>query len=159
MESMSTKKYGEDEKTDWVYRIDADHMRASVFLIADGVVPSNKMQGYVLRRLLRRVIFQSQKLTSHKDFLADVAKVIIEQYGDYYTHLHIASDKILAEISAEEEKFNRTLDKGLREMEKMYEKNDQKLRDADLEMLYQSYGVPKELATEIAKERTWSVTQ
>lgn len=159
MESMSTKKYGEDEKTNWVYRIDADHMRASVFLIADGVVPSNKMQGYVLRRLLRRVIFQSQKLTSHKDFLADVAKVIIEQYGDYYTHLHTASDKIIAEISAEEEKFNRTLDKGLREMEKMYEKNGSKLREADLKMLYQSYGVPKELATEIAKERTWSVTQ
>ena len=157
IESMSTKKYGEDEKTDWVYRIDADHMRAAVFLIADGVVPSNKMQGYVLRRLLRRVIFQSQKLTSHKNFLAEVAKVIINEYGGYYTHLHKSSDKILEGISAEEEKFNRTLDKGLREMEKMYEKNGQKLREVDLEMLYQSYGVPKELATEIAKERNWQV--
>ncbi len=155
IETMATSKYGTKNEIDRVYRIDADHLRAAVFLIADGVIPGNKMQGYVLRRLLRRVIFQSQKLTSHKNFLADVAKVIIEQYGDYYKHLLGASDKIVAEISAEEEKFNRTLDKGLREMEKMYEKNGFKLREADLEMLYQSYGVPEELATEIAKERSW----
>ncbi len=159
IEAMSSTKYGDNEKADWVYRIDADHLRAAVFLIADGVVPSNKMQGYVLRRLLRRVIFQSQKLTTHKNFLADVAKVIIDQYGDYYKHLHSARDKIIAEISVEEEKFNRTLDKGLKEMEKMYGKNGLKLREADLEMLYQSYGVPKELATEIAKERGWDVGQ
>ena len=153
IEAMANKKFGEDEAMDKVYRIDADHMRAAVFLIADGVVPGNKMQGYVLRRLLRRVIFQSQKLTSHKNFLPEVAQVVIDEYSGYYNHLKTAQKTIIDEISAEEEKFNRTLDKGLRELEKMYEKNNRQLRDADLEFLYQSYGVPKELAIEIAKDR------
>lgn len=155
IESMSTKKYGDDAITDWVYRIDADHLRASVFLIADGVTPGNKMQGYVLRRLLRRVIFQSKKLEVPKNFLADVARVIVDEYGDYYKHLQSARGRIINEISAEEEKFNRTLEKGLKEMEKMYEKNNQTLRESDLKMLYESYGVPNELGKEIAKERNW----
>ncbi|MFA5776576.1 MAG: alanine--tRNA ligase-related protein [Patescibacteria group bacterium] len=155
IESMSTTKYGDGAVTDWVYRIDADHIRASVFLIADGVTPSNKMQGYVLRRLLRRIIFQSRKLGIPQNSLADVAKVVIDKYGDYYKHLQNARDKIIAEISAEEEKFNKTLEKGLKEMEKMYEKNGQKLNDGQLENLYQTYGVPKELSQEICKERGW----
>lgn len=158
IESMSTKEYGDGELTDWVYRIDADHLRAAVFLIADGVTPGNKMQSYVLRRLLRRVVFQSRKLKVPTNFLAEVAKVIIDEYGGYYTHLQNARDTIIAEISAEEEKFNKTLEKGLKEMEKMYEKNNHKLNSDQLEMLYQSYGVPKELAQEICKERNWEVS-
>ena len=155
IESLSTKKYGDGGVTDWVYKISADHLRASVFLIADGVTPSNKMQGYVLRRLLRRVIFQSRKLEASKNFLAEVAKVIVDEYEDYYRHLQGARDKIIAEISAEEEKFNTTLEKGLKEMEKIYEKSSQKLNGDQLEMLYQTYGVPKELVAEICKERGW----
>jgi len=111
IESMSSIKYGDGVITDWVYKIDADHLRAAVFLIADGVTPSNKMQGYVLRRLLRRVIFQSKKLEVPKNFLAEVAKAIVDEYGDYYKHLQGAREKIIAEISVEEEKFNKTLAK------------------------------------------------
>jgi alanyl-tRNA synthetase len=155
IESMATKKYGETELTDRVYKICADHLRASVFLLADGVTPSNKMQGYVLRRLLRRVIFQSAKLNVTHTLLADVAQVVIETYGDYYQHLHAARATILAELSAEEARFNATLEKGLKEMEKLYEKNGQTLTGAQVELLYQTYGVPKELATEICAERGW----
>lgn len=157
IESLSTKKYGESEATDRVYKICADHIRASVFLIADGVTPSNKMQGYVLRRLLRRVIFQARKLEVSKTFLAEVAKIVIDQYGDYYTHLQTAQEKILGEISGEEAKFNTTLEKGLKELEKLAEKNGQRLNVDQVEMLYQTYGVPKELAQEICKERGWII--
>lgn len=153
IESMANKKFGENEVTDKVYRIDADHMRAAVFLIADGVVPGNKMQGYVLRRLLRRVIFQSQKLTSHKNFLPEVAQVVIDEYSGYYKHLKTAQETIIDEISAEEEKFNRTLDKGLRELEKICERNNGFVGSTDFKLLYESYGVPTELGQEIAKER------
>lgn len=153
IESMSDKKFGDGEITDKAYRISADHMRAAVFLIADGVLPGNKMQGYVLRRLLRRVIFQSQKLTSHKNFLPEIAQVIIDEYSDYYIHLKTMERVVVDEISAEEEKFNRTLDKGLRELEKMRDKNNGVVNSADLKFLYESYGVPVELGREIAKER------
>jgi len=155
IEAAASTKYGDSSEIDWVYRIISDHMRSAVFLVADGVIPSNKMQGYVLRRLLRRVIFQSKKLNTTKNFLADVAKVVINEYGDYYKHLQSAQSTIINEISAEEEKFNKTLEKGLKEMEKIYARGNKSLNSNQLENLYQTYGVPKELSREICKEKGW----
>lgn len=157
IEALSTKKYGVDDAADWIYKICADHLRGSVFLIADGVIPSNKLQGYVLRKLLRRVIFQSRKIGVAQNFLAEVAEIIIDLYKGHYTHLEKNRQIIVKEISAEEERFNKTLVKGLKEMEQIARENTQKFSSDQVEFLYQTYGVPKELAQEICKERGWKI--
>jgi len=157
IESLSRVKYKTSPELDWVYKICADHLRAAVFLIADGVTPSNKMQGYVLRRLLRRVIFQSRKLEISQNLLASVAEVFINEYSDYYKHLVVKKKVIVDEIMAEEERFTNTLSKGLKELEKMYEKTNNTLDTGQLEILYQTYGVPKELTQEICRERGWTL--
>ncbi|MBU1970318.1 hypothetical protein KJ605_00865 [Patescibacteria group bacterium] len=157
IETLTQSKYGETAAVDWVYRITADHMRAAVFLMADGVVPGNKLQGYVLRRLLRRVIFQSQKLNSPHNFLAEVAQVVINEYGSYYRQLQKAGPGIISQLSEEEAKFKRTLDKGLKEMEKLAVKSNRQLNSEQLELLYQTYGVPQELTKEICQEKGWTL--
>lgn len=156
LQDFSKVEFGKEEESDKIYRICADHIRAAVFLIADGVVPSNKMQGYVLRRLLRRIIFQSQKLVGNQGVLDKLATVVIQVYGDYYEHLISSQEKIINEIITEEEKFKRTLQNGLVEMQKINEREGG-LDESKINLLYESYGVPKELTMEIARERGYVI--
>ena len=124
-------------------RIVADHIRSAVFMIADGVIPSNTDRGYILRRILRRAVRYTDVLGMAQDSLNQIAGVIINKYGDIYTNLKDNSSIIKNEISKEEKKFRETLEKGLREFEKGRDPFD----------LYQSFGFPIELAEELAKER------
>ncbi|MEK6817663.1 MAG: alanine--tRNA ligase-related protein, partial [Nanoarchaeota archaeon] len=106
IEHLSGKKYKGNEK---VMRIIADHIKAAVFIIADGIVPGNKEQGYVLRRLIRRAIFQGRDLKI-RNFISKIAKPVFEIYKDY----KFDKEKILEELEKEENKFLETLEKGIK---------------------------------------------
>lgn len=133
-------------KDDRIERIIADHIRTSVFMIGDGVVPSNTGRGYVLRRILRRVVrFKDTiKLDLNLENLIDI---VIKKYGDFYTELKENEALIKEEIKKEENKFKQTLEKGLKEFEK----------GTDPFVLFSTYGFPIELTEEIAKERSLKI--
>ena len=146
IEKISGKKYGEFKKE---MRIIADHIKAAVFIIADGIIPSNTEQGYVLRKLIRRTIVQGRKLNLNH-FVSKIAEPVFEIYDDY-KHLQKNKNKILEELKKEENKFLETLDKGIELAMKMARKN-MTLSGKDSFLLYQSYGIPPEVIDEIVEE-------
>ena len=143
-------------------RIIADHVRTSVFISADpaGVKPSNVGQGYILRRLIRRMIRHAKKLNIDisSDWEQRLAKLIIQKYKKYYGELSENENVVLEVLKNEKEKFNRTLEKGLREFEKVASKNDN-IDGQTAFHLYDTYGFPIELTMELAKERNMSVDE
>ena len=143
-------------------RIIADHVRTSVFISADpaGVKPSNVGQGYILRRLIRRMIRHAKKLNIDisSDWEQRLAKLIIQKYKKYYSELSENENVVLEVLKNEKEKFNRTLEKGLREFEKVAFKNDN-IDGQTAFHLYDTYGFPIELTIELAKERNMSVDE
>ena len=130
-------------------RIVVDHLRSAVFLISDGVVPSNVERGYVLRRLIRRAIRHANLLEIKEDFLEKVAKTFIEIYGGFYPNLVEFLDSIVENLKAEEQKFKSTLTKGLASFQKI--KGDVSGKAAF--DLYQNFGFPIELTLDLAKEQ------
>jgi len=143
LEKISGKKYNENKKE---FRIIVDHTRGACFLIADGVLPSNIEQGYILRRILRRTIRYGKLLNLPDNFLQIVSQKIIEEYKDIYPELK--KENIIGVIGEEQEKFEKTLEKGLKEFEKLKSITGEKAFD-----LYQTYGFPLELTEELAKEK------
>ncbi len=141
-------------------RIIADHIRAANFLIADGVLPSNMAQGYILRRLLRRAIRHGLILNLDKNFLIPLSQKVIEIYKEFYPELSIKNNDILTVIEKEEEKFRKTLKNGLRELEKILKtRTDKIISGNDAFYLYESYGFPMELTRELATERGFSIDE
>lgn len=135
------------------FRVIADHVRAATFVVGDprGVAPSNVGQGYIVRRLLRRAMREGRRLGIKDAFLGQMAQVIIDTYGDAYPELVENKEKILTELSREEEKFGKTLEKGLREFEKMMGKGSLSADEAF--QLFSTYGFPLELTEELLLER------
>ncbi len=135
-------------------RIIADHIRAVVFVLADekGIVPSNVEQGYVLRRLIRRAVRHGRLLGIENRFCREIAKKVVEIYGNEWPELVKNSGSIFKEIEAEEEKFAKVLDQGVKAFEKIFKKQG-KISANDAFLLYQSYGFPLEMTVEIAKEK------
>ena len=156
IESIGSGKYGADEETTKAIRIVADHIRTSVFMIGDekGVACSNVDQGYILRRLLRRAVRFAKKLDIEIGKLTVVAEAVIEEYKDVYPELEINRDRIVNEITAEEERFERTLQGGIKEFEKLchYLVGDTISGKASFK-LYDTYGFPIEMTVELAKEK------
>ena len=143
-------------------RIIADHLRTSVFISADyaGVKPSNVGQGYILRRLIRRPIRHAKKLgiDISSNWEEEIATLIISKYEKYYNELIDNKNVVLEVLKNEKEKFNRTLEKGLREFEKVTKDN----KDIDATTafkLYDTYGFPIELTVELAEERNINVDE
>lgn len=132
-------------------RIIADHIRASVFLISDGVFPSNTDQGYVLRRLLRRSIVNADTIHLPPKTLSKLAESVINMYADVYPNLREKQEIIKSTLEEEETKFRDTLEKGMREFEKRIADNC--LSGADAFVLFSSYGFPFEITAELAQER------
>jgi len=145
IEEISQKKYTENLKA---FRIIADHVRASTFVISQGVIPSNKLQGYVLRRLIRRSIRFGKVLGIHKPFLSEICKSVISTYKRRYPILMKKKKEILNILTQEENKFTLSLKKGLKEIE-----NIKKLNGKNAFYLYETYGFPLELTEEIAGEK------
>ena len=148
IEKLSGQKYEEDTRS---FRIIADHVRSAVFLLGDGVIPSNKDQGYVLRRLIRRAIRFGKQLGIENDFVTALAKPTISYYGLDYRELQKKEDFILAELTKEESNFSKTLTKGLREFNKAADSRN--LDEETAFKLFSTYGFPIEMTLELAKER------
>ena len=145
-------------------RIVAEHLRASTFLIGDGVKPSNVDQGYVLRRLIRRAVREARKLGITEIFTAKVADVIIAEYSEFYPVLKEKADFIKEELTREEEQFAKTLENGTREFNKLVDKIpptvERKVISGRMAFnLYETYGFPLELTIEMAKERGFQVDE
>jgi len=158
IEEISGRKYSE-VKNKKPMRVIADHLRAATFIIADGVSPSNVEQGYVLRRLIRRAIRYGRALQLNEVFTPKVVEIVIEVMSDVYPELQSNKAVIFKLLSTEEEKFSRTLNKGLREFEKLLEEigKERVLPGSKVFFLYETYGFPIELTEELAKEKGISI--
>ncbi len=151
LENLSGKKYAKEQKA---IRIIADHIRASVFILGEDnfVAPSNVDRGYILRRLIRRSVRYGKLLGLKEAFTVGIAKEVINIYGDSFPELGRNHDRICLELEKEEEKFEKTLETGLKELEKMAVES-KLISGKDAFLLFQSYGFPLEMTEELASEK------
>lgn len=157
---LSGKEYQSDAETTKAFRIIADHMRTSTFIMGDdrGVSPSNVDQGYVLRRLIRRAVRYGMGIGMPDGFTGEVAKVIIEQYKDVYPELKRNEKFVLEQLALEESRFARTLKQGNREFDKLAEKvQNGQIDGLSAFHLYDTYGFPVEMTQELARDRGLTV--
>jgi alanyl-tRNA synthetase len=143
LSGLTYGKDGKDGKATFAMRVILDHVRAAMFLIADNVIPSNKDQGYFVRRLLRRAVRFAREINLTAGFMDMIIASYVDTYKVQYPHLGIGKEKIVAEVRTEEEKFRKTLDHGLKEFEK----------GVDPFILATTYGFPIELTEELAAEK------
>ncbi len=152
--------YGESEKTDVSLRVITDHIRSTVMMISDGVLPSNEGRGYVLRRLLRRAARHGRLLGIEDTFLYKVAETVIRESGDAYPALKEKRDYIIKIITIEEENFARTIDQGLALLENMIKNcSGSELSGEDAFKLSDTFGFPFDLTKEILEERGMTVSE
>ncbi len=177
IEKTSGIKYGEDTESTKSMRIIADHTRTSVMLIGDinGIVPSNVGAGYILRRIIRRAVRHAKKINLDLNEIINVAKIFIEKvYNEAYPLLIEKEEYILAEIKKEMDKFNKALEQGLREFDKVVNGIERKnqfmasqpgfvaetqINGKSAFRLYDTFGFPIELTIEMAKERGLGVDE
>ena len=150
--------YKQSEKTDISLRIITDHARCVSFLISDGVIPGNEGRSYVLRMILRRALRHGKILGMELPFLYKLVDVIIENYGKAYPELIQNRQKIIDTIKAEEERFNKTLDRGYKLLEDFIE-NKKDIDGENAFRLYDTFGFPLELTKEIAEENGLKVDE
>lgn len=145
IEKISNKKYQDEPKA---FRIIADHIRSAVFIIADGVQPSNKEAGYVLRRLIRRAIRQGKLLGIETNFVSQIAQAVVANKDNYAgIYPEIENPKVLEVLSLEESRFRKTLNNGLREIQKLIDRQ-KSISGKEAFTLYESFGFPVELIQE-----------
>ncbi|MDD5253931.1 MAG: alanine--tRNA ligase [Candidatus Nanoarchaeia archaeon] len=144
-------------------RIVADHLRGSVFLICDGVRPSNVEQGYILRRILRKSISYLNLLGGKGDEIIDLVEFIIDKYEGRYKELGKNKGEIIGVITEEKDKFQRSLDKGFIEIEKLIRetknKKSKRLPTKEIFQLYDTYGFPVEITKELASKEKLDVDE
>ena len=144
LQTLSSKQYEDYTES---MRVIADHLRAATFLAVDGCVPSNKEQGYVMRRLVRRAIRYSFELGIEQNFLEAIVPVIADLYHDDFPEVAEKRDEVIAVLVREEKVFRQTLRKGLKQLHKFA---DDGLTGVELFTLYDTYGFPVELSVEEA---------
>ena len=154
LEKISGKKY---ENHTNAMRVISDHIKGATWLAVDGVRPSNKEQGYVMRRLLRRAIRFAFELGVEQNFLQEVVPVIAELYEDDFPEVKKNKDEVIEVLVKEEKVFRQTLRKGVRELQKMSRKGE--LTGADVFTLYDTYGFPTELSVEEATIQGFKVNK
>ena len=153
LEEISGKKYDKNKVS---MRVIADHLRSATFLAVDGCTPSNKEQGYVMRKFIRRAMAKAFDLGIEDNFVEQIVPVIVGIYAPDYKEVALKSDEIIAVMVKEEKAFRRTLRKGLRELEKFSQDG---LTGAELFQLYDTFGFPLELSTEEAIRRKISLSK
>jgi len=145
------------------YRVITDHARAAAFLIADGVIPGNIGRNYVCRMIIRRAARFGSKIGLDEPFLAEVAEVVIDNYGDFYPELRKNRATILNNLTREEERFQRTVESGVAKLDSLIldlQKTDHnKLSGSAAFDLYATYGLPLEITRDIAQERQMDVDE
>ena len=161
VEHISGKRYGADEKDDISIRVITDHIRSTVFMVSDGILPSNEGRGYVLRRLLRRAARHGRMLGIDRPFLTELVDTVIESSEAGYPELREHEQYIKKVIGTEEERFSRTIDAGLSILNAMIDKVQTEqiksegrlvLSGADVFKLNDTFGFPLDLTKEIAAE-------
>jgi alanyl-tRNA synthetase len=165
--AISGRQYKSDgaENSDTAaFRVIADHGRAATFILADGVSPSNKDQGYILRRFIRRLVRFGRKLGLEREFTKEVAEAVIQTLAHAYPHLEENRDVILQKIHDEEVAFNQTLSKGLRELSKIQAQLEPgaTISGEQAFFIYETYGFPLELTLDelkIADDRAKAISQ
>jgi len=156
-------KYKEDKKKDLALKVIADHIRALVFMISDGIVPSNEGRGYVLRMLLRRAFRYGKVINYNQPFLYEVAPVVINLMKEVYPEIYKEENRIYQVILAEEKRFQETLNIGIQILdnlkEELKQKNKDKLGGRDAFKLYDTYGFPLELTRDILEEDGFGIEE
>jgi alanyl-tRNA synthetase len=154
IESISGKIYGSNEEETKAMRVIADHIRGSVMMMSDGVLPSNKGQGYVLRRLLRRSLIYGKTLGlwGNWEYMGQLVPPVVALFGDVYPEVDNQQDQITELIVGEAKRFGKTVEKGLKEIEKL-----SNISGKDAFILYETYGFPWELTEEIARGKGFTV--
>ncbi|HPM41098.1 MAG TPA: alanine--tRNA ligase [bacterium] len=154
------KKPGESPEVDVALRVIADHIRGSVFLIGDGVIPSNEGRGYVLRRIMRRAIRYGKRLGQDAPFLAGLAHVVVDEMGSVYPELATHQRFIEKVIAAEDERFYETLGRGLELLQGEMRKASGKTIPGEVAFqLYDTFGFPLDVTQQIASEQGFSVDE
>ncbi len=150
IEQLSGKKYRKEQRS---MRIIADHLRAAVFILGDeqAVLPSNVDRGYVLRRLIRRIVRYGKMIGMPSPFTAKLAEEVVKEYSSFYPELERNQQQLFSELPKEEDKFEQTLEKGLKELERMANQGD--ISGVNAFLLFQSYGFPLEMTEEMAAEK------
>jgi alanyl-tRNA synthetase len=157
LEKLSEKRYGFNQEHTRAMRIIVDHIRASVFILSEGITPSNVEQGYVLRRLVRRAIRFARQLGIQVNFCKRLGKIFIDYYKDYP---ELKNEKfILEEIEKEELRFRETLDKGIKEFDKMIKGKGKTFSGKDAFLLYQSFGFPLEITKDLCQEHGMKINE
>ncbi len=155
--------YGQSQKMDVSLRVITDHIRASTFMIADGVLPSNEGRGYVLRRLLRRAARHGKLLGVNRPFLYEVVETVVQENENHYTYLRERAEYITKVVKVEEENFARTIDGGMRIFAEMLEehkaKGEKSFSGADAFKLYDTYGFPVDLTAEMVEDEGMTLNQ
>ena len=160
VERITGKTYGQDHLTDISIRVITDHIRSTVFMVSDGILPSNEGRGYVLRRLLRRAARHGRMLGVKRPFLTELCDTVIQENGGAYPELVEHADYIKKTIAAEEERFSRTIDQGLSILNELVasvktaaqEGRRKILSGIDAFRLNDTFGFPLDLTKEIAAE-------
>jgi len=153
IKEIKTLSQGEDEKAS---RVIADHIKAATFILSENIEPSNVEKGYILRRLIRRSVGYAKQLGIEDIFCHKIAKAVIEIYKDVYPELKKNQDFIFEQFIREEEKFKKTLDKGIIETTSQVAETGQ-LTGAIAYNLYESHGVPLKIAKEITKNKNFKI--
>ena len=160
-ERAGTTHHGTMEPSDVSMRVVADHMRAMTFLIADGVVPSNEMRGYVLRKIMRRAMRHGQRLGVHEPFLHTLVDVIVREFGEAYPELKAGRSAIVQVVRSEEERFDAVLTDGLPKLEDVLDKAAARAArcvSGDVAFrLYDTYGLPRDFIEDMIEDRKLSL--
>ncbi len=160
---LTGASYGQSGRTDVSLRVITDHIRSSVFMIADGVLPSNEGRGYVLRRLLRRAARHGKLLGVNDPFLFDVVETVVRENEGHYTYLRERADYITRVVRTEEENFARTIDGGMKIFGELLAEHKAKgetvFSGADAFKLYDTYGFPIDLTAEMVADEGMTIDQ
>ncbi|MBD1858687.1 MULTISPECIES: alanine--tRNA ligase [Leptolyngbya] len=146
-----------DESTKVSLKVIGDHIRAVVHMIADGITASNEGRGYVLRRLIRRVVRQGRLIGIDRDFTTDVAETAIALSESAYPNVRMKETVVKSELKIEEERFRKTLDRGEKLLEEILNRETKQISGKDAFELYDTYGFPVELTEEVAIEKGLTV--
>jgi alanyl-tRNA synthetase len=160
---LSGMSYGQDARVDTALRVIADHSRATAFLVADGMLPSNEGRGYVLRRIMRRAVRFGRSLGLKRSFLAEITAEVVESMANAYPHLAEAANLLAKVVNNEEERFRETLDNGLAmlkgEVERLQKKGSSTVPGDFIFKLYDTYGFPVDIVRDVAHEKGLSIDE
>lgn len=156
IEAVSGKKYGSEPSVDTAMRVIADHARATTFLVADGVLPSNEGRGYVLRRIMRRAIRYGKSLGLNKPFLEGVTGAVLREMGEAYPHIKDAEALLVKVVNNEEMRFLETLEHGLQLLDEEIQRvaaGDKIVSGGFIFKLYDTFGFPFDIVRDVALEK------